>query len=436
MSDIFTDNFKTTPYWHDHVTIPALTNTSLPKDTDICIVGAGFTGLATALHLLRAGKSVTIFDAQKLGDGASGKNGGMIGPSLHKLGLDGLTSIYGANKAHAILQEGINAIEYFKNFIAEENIQCDLAMTGRFRGVNNQQELDSLARDCEKLSILKGFQYNLIQHQDVQSEIGSTNYYAGVTYGLDGGLHPQKLLIALTQKILDLGGQIFDQTQVTDIQTQANNHRITTSKGAFTAGQVVIATNGYSKKFGKPFLSHFYNRVMPITSAMIATQQLPAELITRLFPKARMHGGNHRLVQYYRPSPNGKRVLFGARGVDFRDRADKNAKNLKTLLNKIFPELIEVKITHSWSGKVAYTFDHVPHLGQHDGLYYAMGYCGSGVTRSLYLAKKLSMQILGEENFQTEFNSLNFQTKPFYNGTPWFLPFVIKWHSFLDRISR
>ena len=435
MPNIFADNFKSTPYWHDHVTIPTLTSSPLPKDSDICIIGAGFTGLAIALHLLRAGKSVTIFDAQQLGDGASGKNVCMIGPSLHKLGLDGLSKIYGADKAHALLQEGINAIEYFKKFIAAESIECDLAMTGRFRGVNSQQELDNLARDCEKLRILKGFKYKLIQHQDVQSEIGSTLYHSGVIYGLDGGLHPQKLLTALTQKILDLGGLIFDQTQVTDIQSQGDKHQITTAKGSLIAGNVVIATNGYSKKFGKPFLSNFYNRVMPITSAMIATEPLPSQTINRLFPKARMHGGNHRLVQYYRPSPDGKRVLFGARGVDFYDRATQNGQNLKTLLDKIFPELVDVKISHSWSGKVAYTFDHVPHLGKHDGLYYAMGYCGSGVTRSLYLAQKLSMQILGEENFQTQFDSLNFQTKPFYNGTAWFLPFVLKWHGFLDRIS-
>lgn len=435
MTNIFAADFQPTPYWHQRPITPITTAQTLPTNVDICIVGAGFTGLTIALHLLRAGKSVAIFDAQRLGEGASGKNGGMIGPSLHKLGLDGLTSAYGSTKAHALLQEGIHAIEYFKRFIAEENIDCDLAMTGRFRGVANQQALDDLEKDCQKLTALKGFEYNVISHQNVHTEIGSNHYFAGVTYGLDGGLHPQKLLIALAQKIADLGGQIFDQTTINNLQKTNNIHKITTSKGNFTAGDVVIATNGYSKKFGKPFLSNFYNRVMPITSAMIATEELPAETINRLFPKRRMHGGNHRLVQYYRPSPDGKRVLFGARGVDFYDRANKNGANLKTLLDKIFPELKDTKISHSWSGKVAYTFDHVPHLGKHDGLYYAMGYCGSGVTRSIYLAKKLSMQILGEENFQTEFDSLTFQSKPFYNGTPWFLPIVLKWHGLLDRIS-
>lgn len=434
MPSIFTADYKSSPYWHDGVSPPDTTSTTLPQNVDICVVGAGYTGLATALHLLRAGKSVAIFDAQKLGDGASGKNGGMIGPSLHKLGLDGLTNIYGSQKAHALLQEGIHAINYFKKFIAEENIDCDLAMTGRFRGVDNQQALDNLERDCEKLTMLDGFEYNVISHQNLHSEIGSNHYYAGVTYGLDGGLHPQKLLMALANKVLDLGGHIFTQAAVTGIQKQGVSHQVSTPLGNIKAGEIVIATNGYSKKYGQPMLSKFYDRIMPITSAMIATEPLPTAVINRLFPKRRMHGGNHRLVQYYRPSPDGKRVLFGARGVDFFDRADKNGNNLKTLLDKIFPELKATKISHSWSGKVAYSFDHVPHIGKHEGYYYAMGYCGSGVTRSLYLAKKLSKQILGEENFQTEFDSLNFQAKPLYNGTPWFLPFVLKWHGFLDRM--
>ncbi|NRB15084.1 MAG: FAD-binding oxidoreductase [Rhizobiales bacterium] len=408
-----------------------------PKSVDICIIGAGYTGLTIGLELLRAGKSVAIFDAMKLGHGASGKNGGMIGPSLHKLGLTGLTKIYGQAKAHDILQEGIHAIEYFKKFIEQENIDCDLAMTGRFRGVNNQQDLDNLASECETLSKLIGFQYKVVSHQDIHTEIGSDHYHSGVVYGLDGGLHPQKLVAALAKKILDLGGYIFEQSRVTNISQTKLIHHVETAKGNLQAGELVMATNGYTKKFStgaqKPKFSAFYNKLLPITSAMIATETLPEAVINKLFPKRRMHGGNHRLVQYYRPSPDGKRVLFGARGVDFFDRANINGKNLKSLLDKIFPELQPIKIDYSWSGKVAYTFDHVPHIGKQDGIYYAMGYCGSGVTRSVYLGKKLSMQILGQEDSQTSFDDLNFQSKPFYNGSPWFLPIVLKWHGFLDR---
>ena len=109
--------FKNLPYWHSNTEPLSIPVTYIPKKIDVAIVGGGYTGLATALHLLRAGKSVVLFDAMKLGDGASGKNGGMVGPSLHKLGLEGLTRAYGKQKAINILQEGLNAIKYFQDFI-------------------------------------------------------------------------------------------------------------------------------------------------------------------------------------------------------------------------------------------------------------------------------------------------------------------------------
>ncbi|MDG1995264.1 MAG: hypothetical protein P8J14_02120, partial [Emcibacteraceae bacterium] len=99
-------------------------------------------------------------------------------------------------------------------------------------------------------------------------------------------------------------------------------------------------------------------------------------------------------------------------------------------------EINDVKIDYSWSGKVAYTFDHTPHLGKKDGIYYAIGYCGSGVTRSVYLARQLSRRILGQSDFETAFDDLEFTTKPFYTGTPWFMPAVLNWHSFLDHIEK
>ena len=423
------------PYWHHEIDVPKTATGTLPKQADICIIGGGFTGLSVAIHLLKAGKSVVIVDAMRLGEGASGKNGGMIGPSLHKLGLEGLKNIHGEQKAYDILQEGINAIEYFPTFLKEFKIECDLNMSGRFNGVHNQKQLDEIEKKCEVFSKLKNFKYQMVAPDKVHSEIGSDHYYGGAVYELDGSIHPYKLLKGMVENIHKLGGQIFENTRADDIIKTTIGHNVYTDKGTLVAGEVVIATNGYSKQFGNSKQSYFYKRVIPLTSAMIATEEISPDLMQRFFPKNRIHGGNHRLVQYYRPSPDFKRILFGARGADFKDRADKNGQNLKKLMVKIFPEMLDIKLDFSWSGKVAYTFDHGPHLGKHDGLYYAMGYCGSGVTRSVYLAKKLSMQILGEENFQTEFHALEFQTKPFYNGKPWFMPFVIKWHSFMDGIE-
>ncbi|MCC3861519.1 NAD(P)/FAD-dependent oxidoreductase [Pseudemcibacter aquimaris] len=421
-------------FWHQNVDFH-IDKKPLESSSDIVIVGAGFTGLATALHLLRAGKSVTIFDAMTIGEGASGKNGGMVGPSLHKLGLAGLTNAYGRQKALEILQEGMTAISYFQEFIAEENIDCDLKMTGRFRGVTNEQALEGVKRDSENLLALDGFKYDVVEKQNVHDEIGSDLYQGGVIYHQDGGLQPYKLVTSLATKVTELGGIIHENTRVSDITKTPNGFQVETTIGTVSAGDVVVASNAYTKKFGGNYSKWFSKRLLPITSAMIATEELPKDTIDRFFPKKRMHGGNHRLVQYYRASPDHKRVLFGARGPDRLDRADKNGPVLKEHLCKIFPELENVKIDYSWSGRVAYTFDHTPHLGIQDGIYYAIGYCGSGVTRSIYLARQLSRRILGQENHQTAFDDLGFKSKPFYNGNPWFMPAVLKWHSFLDRIE-
>ena len=428
-------NCKDVPFWHSNVEKINIQNNICPKFVDIVVIGAGFTGLATALHLLRGGKTVALFDAMKLGDGASGKNGGMVGPSLHKLGLDGLSKKYGKNKSLEILQEGMNAIAYFKEFIANENLDCDFKMTGRFRGITNLKALDGVISDCEKLMALKGFNFEVVNKENIHSEIGSKLYQGGIVYPQDGGLHPFKLQMGLANKVVKLGGVICEETAVGDIVKTPNGFQVATSKGSLNTGKVVIASNAYTKRFSSNKLAYFYKRLLPITSAMIATEELSKETIDRMFPKKRMHGGNHRLVQYYRASPDGKRVLFGARGSDPFDRSLQNGKELKTHLCKIFPEISDVRINYSWSGKVAYTFDHTPHLGIENGLYYAIGYCGSGVTRSIYLARQLSRRILGEDDYHTAFDDLNFESKPFYNGNPWFMPLVLKWHSFLDRMD-
>ena len=247
--------FKNLPYWHSNTEPLSIPLTYIPKKIDVAIVGGGYTGLATALHLLRAGKSVVLFDAMKLGDGASGKNGGMVGPSLHKLGLEGLTRAYGKQKAINILQEGLNAIKYFQDFIKLEKIECDFKMTGRFRGITNQVALDSVLRDSERLSILKGFKFEELKNSDIQSEIGSNLYHGGIVYHQDGGLHPQKLVASLTEKIISLGATIHQNTLVGDIIKTPAGFQVQTNKGSLIAGDVVIASNGYTKKFSNKKLS-------------------------------------------------------------------------------------------------------------------------------------------------------------------------------------
>jgi len=158
-------------------------------------------------------------------------------------------------------------------------------------------------------------------------------------------------------------------------------------------------------------------------------------LMDGLMPTRRCYGDSRRIMAYYRPSPDGKRILFGGRATA-ADKPLLNAQKLRASMLELFPELASTRITHSWSGLVAYAFDHVPHLGEANGLFYAMGYCGSGVARASYFGTRLGYKMLGEsEKGKTAFDDLPFETRPLYTGNPWFMSPIIQWHRMLDRLG-
>ena len=166
---------------------------------------------------------------------------------------------------------------------------------------------------------------------------------------------------------------------------------------------------------------------------MIATEELPESVVQSVSPKLRAHGGTERLVAYYRPSPDGKRILFGGRAFGRGDQPQLYSKYLQDFMIRTFPQLSETKIDYAWSGLIAYTFDHVPHIGKLDDMNYAMGYCGSGVGRANYFGRKVAQQVLQLAEGKTSFDAFPFKGRPLYNGTPWFLPAIMKWHDFADR---
>ena len=234
----------------------------------------------------------------------------------------------------------------------------------------------------------------------VLEEIGSDRFHGGVLYHRDGGLHPGKYHDGLVRVVLDAGAEIAPGTEVKYLRRGSNGFRVTTTRGDVEAGQVAICTNGYTGK-ATPW---FRRRLVPIRSAMIATEELAPERMQRLMPTRRMYGDSRRVMAYYRPSPDGRRILFGGRAAGAGDRPDANARDLRRMLLDVFPELDETRISHVWSGLVAYTFDHAPHLGEQDGLFYAMGYCGSGVARSSFFGHKLGHKMLGNAEGATAFD--------------------------------
>ena len=169
-------------------------------------------------------------------------------------------------------------------------------------------------------------------------------------------------------------------------------------------------------------------RIVPIGSYIIATEPLPGELVDELAPKRRVMSDTRKLVFYYRVSPDHSRLIFGGRVSIKETDPDFSAPLLHKEMTRIFPQLINTRISRSWMGFVGYTFDTMPHIGRHDGKYYSMGYCGSGVSLASYFGTRVGQQILNLEEGRTALDGLAFPTRPFYNGDPWFLATSVRYY--------
>jgi len=425
-------DISSVPYWWVAAS-PASSVVGLPTQVDVVVIGGGYTGLSAALTLARHGCSVAVLDGQTAGYGASSRNGGMLGPSFQKLGTEALLKKYGQQNATLILQESLASMDYTMALIQREAIDCDLQCVGRFRAATTPRSLESMKRELEQLSRYIDLQAEVVERADQHREIGSDLYHGGVVYHRDAGLHPAKYLKGLLAVVRQAGVSVIDDTRVRGLQRHQSGWLVDTSRGKIRAGQVFLATNGYTDR-AWPW---FQRRLVPVHAAMIATEPLGKDIMDRLFPRRRMHGETKRIASFYRPSPDGTRVLLGSRPPLVRGQSDRcTATHLHNTLTRIFPELGNARLEHVWRGNVAFTFDHVPHTGQHEGIHYAMGYCGSGVGRSTYFGHKAALRMLGKPEGKSVFDELSFSSFPGYTGTPWFLPAVLAGYAVQDYIDQ
>ena len=427
---IWCHNRKETSFWLEG--LPEFRNISskLPQRVDVAIVGSGYTGLNAALQTIRGGRTTAIFEVGLPGQGCSTKNGGQISTSI-KPSLEKLSAKFGTQNGIAIRQEGENALNWIGDFITSEKIDCNFSRVGRYHAAHTQKHYELITRDAEKVNRSEGIEAFAVPKAEQLKELGSDVYHGGVVFPRHASVDPGKYHRGLLQRVVDAGVDVFGQCAVLDIEQTSDGFVITTQKGKVKARDVIIATNGYTSNL-TPWLQ---KRVIPIGSYIISTEELDPVVVDELFPTNRIASDTCKVIYYYRTSPDRKRILFGGRVSATETNPLLSGPKLLEDLYRIFPQIEGIKISHSWTGTVAYTFDEMAHTGQHNGMYYSMGYCGSGVSMASYLGMRLGQKVLGLVEGKTAFDDLPFPTRPLYNGRPWFLPAVVSWYRMQDRIQ-
>ncbi len=426
---------QATPLWWQGQAAPVVIATMpaaerLPASVDVLVVGAGYTGLAAARETAAAGRSTLVLDAHPVGSGCSSRNGGQVAHSI-KPTFAALRKRHGAELARRIHAEAGHAVAHLRHLATEEQLDCDWQPRGCFHGAHTRRHFDAMAAALDEQPPGLEQRISLVPRAQQRREIGSDFYHGGCIYHDDASIDPPRLMRALLARAEAQGAQVVGQCAVTALRRNRDGFEVDTSRGRVAARRVLLATNGYTGA-----LSPWHRRrVIPIGSYQIATERLGSEQVRALIPEGRNVSDSRRVVVYYRPSPDGERIVFGGRAsLDEQDPLV-CVPRLRHMLCEIFPQLRSAAITHAWAGFVAYTFDTLPHLGRNDGLYYSMGYCGQGVPLAPYFGMRIGQQMADLAEGRTALDGLAFPARPYYYGKPWFLAASVFTYRLLDSLG-
>ncbi|QBG37010.1 NAD(P)/FAD-dependent oxidoreductase [Litorilituus sediminis] len=394
-------------YWAETALQSSAPDNAPPEDdgaittdisVDVAIIGAGYTGLSCALHLAREHHiNAHVLEANQTAWGCSGRNAGFILKSSGRKTYASMQAKWGEEVMRGIYAEMCAGVDTVNALIAE-GIDCQVQTPGylkvahkpsMYRALQAQAKLqqDMFAYDIECLS----------QTQVRQQYMDDQNAYGALRFNDGFGLNPLKLAWGYHQLARAAGAKIHTSSPVIDWQTVNKKQRLITPKGIVTADKVVIATNGYTPK---GFHSLTESKTLPVLSQIIVTEPLTDEQIAACnWLTANVVMDTRALKYYYRKLPD-NRILFGGRGAITGKKADDPyyPKRLLSVLKSSFPALKNLNYQYAWSGWICMSLDDIPHIYQNDdgSVFYAMGYCGSGVSFSAQAGKRLAEKVAGQ----------------------------------------
>jgi len=359
-------------------------------EADLCIVGAGYTGLSAALHLAEAGRKVIVVEGARVGWGASGRNGGQIVNGLNA-SLGTIERRYGATVAAfvgGLVQEGGKII---RSFVSKYSIPCDLKDGNLYAAYTAKQMRELEAK--QKLWRTYGMDdHELIDGDGIRRHVGSDVYCGGMIDRTGGHMHPLNLVLGEAAALESLGGVIYENSCVVSVGREKGKAVVLTEAGEVRCRTLILCGNAYLGAVVPELVS----RVMPVSSQMMATEPLGEARARELLPTDLCVEDVRYILDYFRLSAD-KRLIFGGGAVyGGTDPADIEAK-LRPNLEKVYPQLRGVKIDYAWSGNFALSFSRVPQMGRlREGVYFAHGYSGHGVTGSHLFGRILSEAVQGD----------------------------------------
>ncbi|MCX7564877.1 FAD-binding oxidoreductase [Sulfitobacter sp. F26169L] len=419
------------PSWYAATATPQTPRAPLKgaHKADVCVIGAGYTGLSAALHLAQAGRDVVLLDAQRVGFGASGRNGGQLG-SGQRMEQDDLERLLGDPEAAKLWNLAEDAKELVKSLIGKHRIECHLKPGVAWTG-STGSEVRHLHGYAEHLA--RKYNYGEIEtldHTALQSVCPSPDYRGGV---LDMGaahLHPLNYALGLAQAADVAGVRIYERSAVHHID-EGTHATVRTDAGHVVADHVILACNGYLGGLNRKVAA----RVMPINNFIIATEPL-GERIADVLPRDVAVADSRFVVNYFRLSHDGRLLFGGGESYGYRFPADIAAKVRKPM-SVVFPHLSDVKIDYAWGGTLGITMKRLPYVARvGKNILSASGYSGHGVGTATHAGQLMARAVQGDaDGFDTLAALPN---TPFPGGPAMRSPLLVlamSWYALRDRLG-
>lgn len=392
---------------------------------DVCVVGGGYSGLSAALHLAQAGYDVSLVDAQRVGFGASGRNGGQVGVG-QRIGQDDLESLVDDGQAHALWDLSLESVNLVRNIIAEHGIDCGWA-DGIIEADHRAKFVPHSHKYAEKIN--KDYNYDLIRplgRDEMRQLVGSTAYHGG-TLDMGGGhLHPMRYVLGLARAARDAGVRIYENSKVTEVTPDAT---VLTQQAKITASHVILGCNGYLGALNGQVAA----RVMPINNFIIATE--PLENPARLIRDNHAVADSKFVINYFRLSDD-NRMLFGG-GESYGYRFPRNIETtVRKAMSQIFPQLDDVRVDFAWGGTLGITMNRMPHFARVSNQVFSVsGYSGHGVAMATLGGKLAAQAVQGQAE---KFDLFATVPSPRFPGGPRLrsplLALAMAWYAMRDKL--